>query len=980
MPSLLSNPEAEALEFWNLAQWNQALFVHFFASPHTAQAINRLHVTAESLRTASGTTDLSAERVRTLFIQTVRKAIARRSLGHDAESRANHWSVRADEVPPFLSHLLLTCMVANDLADELKSEGDFRKRLTTVLKGGVHHGLPRLRPLWELLAEWLSDRHDQDSHVATLRLPPIPISGHHSIIGYPLRLSVPTRRDQNLLAGLLAKNNQAGDEPAVLEVVTLFQTRSTKFSPLFRDLYREFVDGMKKLSRTTLAQMTFWIAVREIALSTSSPRGAEHPAFKTRVEMEDEDGHFWLYVTCDHECTLKGYECISLPAIRTSSYRYALRSQSGAVPLADQAFLRHHITATIQALLRPLIVAVADGVVLFVEDEDNVSTLTPNIPSSGRLCAIVSDRVSAQLQVAFSKSRLRAEITKSRYPGWSEWRDFTAEDLQQIDFSQLAAFSRVGSLKRTLPLAQIRLRGGIRAGDSYVSMPGSLPSIEIPDADRVALHLQGGAQLDLAAPRSPTDGWTFPDDMDYSRLVGQNRLAAYLSSVQIAERIVSFVGDVLETRYKRPSTNGRWFAESGLSDVSTFEHEDSLVPWSLDRYSTFSFAQEIRPPRPTADYRRLNAAITKVAAALASQRGMSESELAISLTESFGVPWFAVWPILRAWVESGLLDCLVDLRWRARFYFGREPLLVAYHNPGTLTAALTGLVPVYLRQRFKEVATSLRLEIAERRSPSPEVPSLPSCRAKSVDQLVSLTRELELPEVRWLRGPTHIVNSVRKVMRSHLPEPEHWPVYKRWDWRQLTFTDTLLPDAMNGVTLHWCRRDDGPDCYKLYQGEALAWWTRSRTWGTLAAMTLAGMPAFRVTPSGDISCVGNGVYLPLPLARFLAVVGLTSPGPVKNRTSEEYQYFPSNPALAEAVLRALYPSDIQESPELSKSLKRLLAACLTTPGESVPVPAALDAWLRQFRRSRASAAPRRVPLSLLPQFYAYLRASVRRTH
>lgn len=261
----------------------------------------------------------------------------------------------------------------------------------------------------------------------------------------------------------------------------------------------------------------------------------------------------------------------------------------------------------------------------------------------------------------------RLHVTaKSRYPGWSEWRDFTAEDLQQIDFSKLAALSRVGSLKQTLPLAQIRLRGGIRAGDSYVSMPGSLPSIEIRDADRVALHLQ--PQMDLDAQKSPTDGWTFPDDTDHSRLVGQNRLAAYVSSVQIAERIVSFVGDVLETRYKRPSTNGRWFVESGLSDVSIFEHEDSLVPWSLDRYSTFSFAQEIPLPHPTADHRRLNAAITKVAASLASQRGMSEREIAISLTESFGVPWFAVWPILRAWVESGLLDCLVDLRWRARFY------------------------------------------------------------------------------------------------------------------------------------------------------------------------------------------------------------------------------------------------------------------------------------------------------------------------
>ena len=553
---LLSQPENGPLESWNLAQWNQALFVHFFVASQTPRCINRLHVTAEELRIASGATDLSGGKVRNLFIHAFRKAIAHRSLGHDADSRARHWSVRTEEVPPFLSHLLLTCMVANDLADELKSEGDFRKRLTTILKGGVHHGLERLRPLWEGLSAWLSDRHNQDSHVATLKLPPIPISGHHSIIGYPLRLSVPTRRDQSLLADLLVKNNLAGSEPPVLEIITLIQTRSTKFSPLFGDLYHEFVDGMKKLSRTALAQTTFWVTVRDIALSTSAPEGVEHPALKTRVEMEDEDGHFWLYVTCNREWQLKGYECVALPAVRTSPYGYALRSESGAASPADQAFLNDHIGSKIETLLTPLIVGVADGVVLFVEDEDNVNTLTPNIPSSGRLCAIVSDRVSPQLEVAFSKYRLQVEITKSRYSGWSEWRNFSAEELQQIDFSKLDVLSSIRSLKRTLPLPQIHLRGGIRAGDGYVSIAGSLPSIEIQDADRVALHLQGGALLDLAAPKSRTDGWTFAKDIDHLLLVGHHRLAAYLSSMQIAERVVSFVEDVVETRYKRPSTNG----------------------------------------------------------------------------------------------------------------------------------------------------------------------------------------------------------------------------------------------------------------------------------------------------------------------------------------------------------------------------------------------------------------------------------------
>src|SRR5258706_13701763 len=141
MPSHLSKSEDGLLESWNLAKWNQALFTHFFLSTQTqSRCVNRLYVTADELRIASGATALSAEEVRNHFINALRKTIAGRSLGHDAETRAGHWSEHAEEVPPFLSHLLLTCMVANDLAEELKSIGDFRKRLTKILKGGVHHG------------------------------------------------------------------------------------------------------------------------------------------------------------------------------------------------------------------------------------------------------------------------------------------------------------------------------------------------------------------------------------------------------------------------------------------------------------------------------------------------------------------------------------------------------------------------------------------------------------------------------------------------------------------------------------------------------------------------------------------------------------------------------------------------------------------------------------------------------------------------
>ena len=977
MLPLWSRPQDQPSESWTLTHWNQALFTHFFVSPPAPGFINRLHVSADELRAAVRATARSAYEIRYLFIQALKKAIAQRSLGRDGERRAASWSVDGHEIPPFLSHLLLTCLVANDVAEELKAEGDFRKRLTTILEGGVNHGLERLRPLWEDLGAWLSHHHNHHPHVAMLKLPVIPSAGHYSIIGYPLRLSVPTRKDQRLLTEVLARNNLAGSEPPVREVVGLLQHKSTKFSPLYRELFLEFVYGMKKLNRATLAQTSFWMSVREIALSTSPLEGAAKPGFQTRVEMEDDDGHFWLYVTCDRDVRLKGYECVVLPAARISAYRYALYSENGAPGIADRVFLNERLKKN-EALVRSLSVAVADGVVLFVEDEDNVDVFTPNIPWSGRLSAIVSDRVATQLKLALSANQLQTNIKKSRYSGWTEWRDLDAEKLQRIDFSKSGALSHIRSLKQTLPLPQIRIRGGIRAGDSYLALPGWLPRVEITDADRVSLLREDRSPLNLVAEGGPTRGWRIPDGVNLSQLVGQHRLAAYLSSAQIAERVIGFVGDVLETRYKRPSMEGRWFAESGLKDVSTFESERSLTPWNADEHRTFRLVRGISSSTTT-ENDRLNTAVAAVAASLATQRGISERDLAVSLKETLDIRWTTVWPTLRAWVESGMLDCFVDLRWRARFYFGREPEIVVYQDSESPIGVLAGLVPSYLRHRFAEMAKSLGLEVMERSSPSTLIPALSCCRARSFDQFVTLARELELPDVKRLCGPTQIANSLKQIMSSDLPEPEHWPVYQYWDWRRLAFTEVPSTEIPNLVALHWCRRDDGPDCYKIYQNRAFVWWTRSRTWGILAAMTLADMPAFRLTPTGDISSAGTGIHLPLPLARFLAIVGYAPPGPVQNEASTEYRYFPSNRNLAHAILNILYPHDVLQLRRLPPNLDKLLAVCSITRGPSIPMPTALSARLRQFHDSGRRNLPRRVPISLLPQFYAQIRASEERT-
>ena len=57
----------------------------------------------------------------------------------------------------------------------------------------------------------------------------------------------------------------------------------------------------------------------------------------------------------------------------------------------------------------------------------------------------------------------------------------------------------------------------------------------------------------------------------------------------------------------------------------------------------------------------------------AAQRGISEGELVHIMTSALQITVSEVWPILRAWVEAGMLDVLSDPQWRARVYFARTP-------------------------------------------------------------------------------------------------------------------------------------------------------------------------------------------------------------------------------------------------------------------------------------------------------------------
>jgi hypothetical protein len=368
---------SRAFTSWGVPQWNAAFLRHFFLSPsETGRLVERLYITRHELQLAVSADNTPAEEVRKAFIEAMRKALGGDSLGLDAENRAQCWTAKSKSVPPFLCHLLFTCMVANDLAEEVQHTGNFRTRLALLLGGGTNHGLERLRRLWDLLAQWLMLHQSEIPGLRTLILPHIPKHGRLSIIGYSLRLSFPSRTDQMILSSLMYQRQLLGREPSVTDILALVTDHSSRFSSDFRQMFEEFIDSLKVLPRSVVFNTTFWLAIRHLALSAREVSQITPSTSRIRLEMEDEDGHFIMYLTTDRESKAGPFQTVELPVTTSSPFRHVLVAPGGgADELIDSILFRSSGALAQEPMFRTVRAAMADGVLLFCQDDLGSFTL-----------------------------------------------------------------------------------------------------------------------------------------------------------------------------------------------------------------------------------------------------------------------------------------------------------------------------------------------------------------------------------------------------------------------------------------------------------------------------------------------------------------------------------------------------------------------------------------------------------------------------
>lgn len=965
------------IESWQVDDWNRALFHHYFAEGRDDTTVTRLAVTGEELSKA---VDGIAEpdEARTSLVEGLRKSLGHRSLGSDAHKRAGQWKATGDLLPPFVVHLLFTCMVVGDVAEQLESVGDFRHRLTVLLGWGTGHGLDRLPDLWRLLSEWLKIQYEKDRPVRRLVLPSPP--AHLSIVGYPYCLAFPTRRDQERLRRILGAEQLLGSEPPVARVLGVLEDQLGRFTPQFQTTYREFRDLYHVSARSISAATAFWSVIRDVALKSNLAQPSPKRVCKLQLGLEVDVDGYSLAIISSGEFALKEFSTVPLP-LGLKEYPFLVVGTHDE-PI-DAAILKSFDGRSMTALpsiFRDISSAIRDGILLFVADDTGqIHVLARELPEGGKVLGLVADNLHQEFKIALEKATRAEECLwqRSQYPGWNEIAIANGAVLSDVDFDADSGLSGIRCLQKVLRPSRITTVGGAKSGQSYVGLARFLPDVVIEGADILTAH---GIDSDenMSLQRTPDSGtWRFSLDRPERRLDGTYQLQALTGSELLDRRTVSFVSEVRSTEYVSPSQPDLWLGEAGSHETAP------PTDWPTAPGDCFEDSEhkgqavilgavdcETGEPKPSEQSPIVDDLISFLAARSCCQQGIPEFELVRLLKEHLSLDWDSAWYVLRAWVEIGAFECLSLRTWHTRKCFAKQPCLVLYRTQDGYRIVLFGLVPPPLRRAFETACTSLNCPVYRKSGLSPWVPTLSLTAVASIDELNELQRRSGVERVLWLKDLSAIAISIRSVDGAHGSEPLNWDVHRIWDFNRQSFVRAENGRDNQTVTLLWYRRSDRPDYFSISQEGSPVWWGWSKTWALLRAYDLARAVPFNRIGTRSLESSAAHIHLPLPLARAVAITGPFLPGPFATN-SEDLSYFYSfaSQNLRRRAIQALGPTLANltgEPHRLPVDLELLWRESTTSRQNPLPMPVLLRDRLSSDPLLRRFAALRSIPRSVLP--------------
>ena len=962
---------------WDAAAWGRALFQHYFAG-HDPRPVSRLAISPEELAKVANAPENEATTVRDAFLQAVRcsPGAFRRQLSI-ASLTPGAWDRR--EVPAFLAYLLFTCFAAASLDADIADERIFRERVRQLLghAQGTSYAFEELSLLWEAFASWLQQQHDEGAPYRALSLPN---RGRMRRIGYSVRLAFPRREDRVRLRDTLADAG-VGTNPTVPEAFQAIDRARDRFSSDFKQVF-DTARAALASGREIPDLHALWSAVLEAAGLTARVESRGARGRFQLLAQEDELGRVDPFIVSDGvQSETRGGVRFSRLDESFEEFDHVLCAIDGSTALIAKLVLMDALDDKVPGLgASPIPRAVREGVLLLRQLDSATWELAVRRPSEGRVRALVRTHLSDAFLGLFGGAKRHSRETA--FDGWREVGPFDVTELRVPRHYEDPELAVVRCLQLVEIGPQLHLLDGIRVDGGYLGLGELLPEVHCAEADHAALfslsecsgelrpsHL---TTLERSRGRPGVFGWPARHD----DLEGAYVLAGTRDGRVVAPREVVFHARGLSHDYRPLTHPERWLVEDSASDVVAAgpvsdgiltEAGSTEAARPIDVDSTEGL--RVFTNRSVDDVVEHDRLVETLSAISVARKGIAEAELIEILGKLVRqAPGFAVWAILRGWVEAGYLDCLTRRQWRGRVYFARRPrlILIPDADMGTMRGVLHGLAPYHLRTALRDTFSRGGATPLPAASLSASVPALQAWRFESLEHATAAMAEIGKLDTAGVREPRELAGDFNAAVSDEAPLPPGYECQRIWDWAVGGFRRAYESIAADDVRIEYHTRTNGPDRYVVATAEQRRT-TISRSWALLDGFRRAGRRAF--APAGSLALVrhgDDGPQVPLPIARAIGVRAGIVGGPAESETlGRHYAYATEGPSVQRWLLAWLRGAKDDEV--VVRRFAWLRAATSVRSTDAVSLPADLRRRLRDLHSlpDALSMAERRIPRHLL---------------
>lgn len=522
---------------WSIEQWNAALLRRYFAAEEgDDDPVEALAVIPDELAEAANATAAAADDVRDAFIRVITRNVQPCDFGERIEQLGADWRPRFPDTPPFVAHLIFSCLVVSEDGAEMGNEGDYRDRIGRMLgKRAVPKDLKILAKRWEQLAKWLSERPN------TYRRLVLPSPGGLTQIGYSVRLAFPHRRDSRTLAEVIPPLVSGGRTLGVGDALGAIRRRQGDFSAAFQDQLRDFETARSR--RGAVADHPLWRAVRRAA-----SRGTAKPSGVRLLMYFDVEGTMRCFCAAPKDASTP-------PGIRRS----ALPQQLTVDHIVLTEFLEcdgQRMAAVDWALRGALQVddishAVRTGIVFFRPLPDGVNVASGVLLPDSTVSVLVREDRFPIGQTWHRATRLGS--------GWWACPEVPLDTLTQ-------ALGGSQADEETLWSQSMRWSGGVRVEGGWLGDCDLLPQLIAPSSEGASLlNVETGEVIELS--RSG----------DIFRIPRRDMVGRWQATVKPGDRTRDcvFYPAAASQRLKGPPVDR--FAEAARSDVVAVGDLESLT-------------------------------------------------------------------------------------------------------------------------------------------------------------------------------------------------------------------------------------------------------------------------------------------------------------------------------------------------------------------------------------------------------------------